>query len=83
MYLPCTWVRNLSQVGAQAAADRGAEAGRRAPQKGCPPALTSRGPLLRPSAQPKPVKFSSTRPWYPVTAARSTSVRIARVSSGV
>jgi len=44
MYLPCTWVRNLSQVGAQAAADRGAEAGRRAPQKGCPPALTSRAP---------------------------------------
>jgi hypothetical protein len=45
MYLPCTWVRNLSQVGAQAAAaDRGAETGRREPQKGCPPALTWRGP---------------------------------------
>ena len=36
MYLRCTWVRNLSRVGAQAAADRGAEAGRRAPQKGLP-----------------------------------------------
>jgi hypothetical protein len=34
MYLPCTWVRNLSQVGAQTAANRGAEAGRRAPGDG-------------------------------------------------